>query len=998
MCAWIQTSDTGLYSIASKQLPSGSNWKGYNLFANGYGAGTIGGAIGNSFPSNALEEYTGSTSINNGSWHHVVMSYDGSSAPSGLKLYLDNSEISTTTQYNTLTSCITSTASFYIGNRGNNDSHLTGKLDEIRVLSVTCSAALISTVYNNTNSPSTFYTVGDEESSFPSAVGLEVLEAVSWADGVAVRWRTGFEVDNLGFHVHRERDGERIRLTEELIAGSALSDASGAGAAGGGSYAWWDPEGTADARYWLEDVDLDGTRTLRGPVAPAPSPESAIDGPSPPLRLVGRPADRRFKVEGQDPGVSSYPRARLWVQSESPRGSYDAQWVLAAAGAVKMSVRDEGWHRIGQDSLLAAGLDPGIDPRTLRLFADGRELPIIVTGQYDRRFDPGDAIEFYGRGLDTPWADARTYWLAAGSKAGRRIPAIRYRGPGAESPPSFPCTVERRDRTVYFAALRNGEEDNLFGPVIAGGPVESSLHLDAIDPASPTPALLEITLQGVTTSSHRVAVSFNGAEVGEIAFEGQVRWEEAFAIPLEWLREGEDTVALAAQEGETDVCLIDAIRLSYWRSYIASADSLLFSASGGRWVTVRGFTDPAIRIADITDPIRISLLRGDVNREGSGHSIRFKAPATGNRILLAFTEESLRGPAEIAGDSPSAWHADSNEADLLIIGPPDLLVAVGPLAEWRRAQGLAVEAIDVQDIYDEFAFGAKDPAVIRGFLRRAHERWTRAPRFVLLVGDASFDARDRLGLGASDRMPTKYIDTAFLETASDDWFADFDEDGVPEMAIGRLPARDADEAAAMAAKIIAYDQAPGTWTRRALFVAGSDRQFDFPGTTRSAEALLSPAWTSLEAFLNQGPSARDELLRAIEEGTGLVYYMGHGSVEIWQDGLVSSRDARALENGIRLPLVIPLTCLNGFFHDLYTECLAEAFLRAEGGGAAAVWASSGLTSPPEQEILGRTFLEALLGDASATIGQAAARAKAAVADPDVRRTWILFGDPATRIR
>ncbi len=33
-----------------------------------------------------------------------------------------------------------------------------------------------------------------------------------------------------------------------------------------------------------------------------------------------------------------------------------------------------------------------------------------------------------------------------------------------------------------------------------------------------------------------------------------------------------------------------------------------------------------------------------------------------------------------------------------------------------------------------------------------------------------------------------------------------------------------------------------------------------------------------------------------------------------------------------------------------------------------------------------------------TLGEAMVRAKAAVSDPDVRRTWILFGDPALRLK
>jgi hypothetical protein len=48
-----------------------------------------------------------------------------------------------------------------------------------------------------------------------------------------------------------------------------------------------------------------------------------------------------------------------------------------------------------------------------------------------------------------------------------------------------------------------------------------------------------------------------------------------------------------------------------------------------------------------------------------------------------------------------------------------------------------------------------------------------------------------------------------------------------------------------------------------------------------------------------------------------------------------------------------MTCLNGLFHDVYTESLAEAMLKAQQGGAVAVWASSGLTGPEGQVVMNK---------------------------------------------
>ena len=93
-----------------------------------------------------------------------------------------------------------------------------------------------------------------------------------------------------------------------------------------------------------------------------------------------------------------------------------------------------------------------------------------------------------------------------------------------------------------------------------------------------------------------------------------------------------------------------------------------------------------------------------------------------------------------------------------------------------------------------------------------------------------------------------------------------------------------------------------------------------------------------------------------------------------------------------------MTCLNGYFQDVYTFGLAKALLEAPGGGAVAVWASSGLTNSAPQATLNQAMIGALFGSQSITLGEAAVAAKQAISDMDVRRTWILFGDPAMKIQ
>ena len=179
--------------------------------------------------------------------------------------------------------------------------------------------------------------------------------------------------------------------------------------------------------------------------------------------------------------------------------------------------------------------------------------------------------------------------------------------------------------------------------------------------------------------------------------------------------------------------------------------------------------------------------------------------------------------------------------------------------------------------------------------------------------------------------------------------------------------------------------------------ADHDEAFNFEGASGQVKALLPAGVKVEEIYRGQmgDEAARAALLASLNSGPWLVNYIGHGSVEVWLGGMLSSEDAPTLINGARLPLVVAMTCLNGFFHDVYTESLAEALQKDPQGGAVAVWASSGLTEPAAQMPLNQALIRKL--GKGLTLGEATSQAKAAASDPDVRRSWILFGDPTTRL-
>ena len=102
-------------------------------------------------------------------------------------------------------------------------------------------------------------------------------------------------------------------------------------------------------------------------------------------------------------------------------GSREIQWQLAGAPAVKMTVTRAGVVRVPAESLFAAGVPVGTPAAALRLFREARPVARAVLAADGRTLQRGDAVEFYGYGMDTRYSGVAVYWLTAGAGQGRNM-------------------------------------------------------------------------------------------------------------------------------------------------------------------------------------------------------------------------------------------------------------------------------------------------------------------------------------------------------------------------------------------------------------------------------------------------------------------------------------------------------------------------------------------------------------------------------------------------
>ncbi|HUN88098.1 MAG TPA: C25 family cysteine peptidase [Terriglobales bacterium] len=852
----------------------------------------------------------------------------------------------------------------------------------------------------------------------PTEIKLVSFEASAVGGEVVLQWRTSEEARNLGFNVYREVNGQRVKLNPSLIAGSAVRMRSYLPQHTASAYTWIDNAPVAGASYWLEDVTLAGTRTEHGPAQIAASATAGSSTmASPRIRssaLLARlnsaaqvaagpvpnpvPPTTIVPVTAADSSIN--PVVPAASSGRPGRGTRNASTVtsaqLASQAAIKIPVNREGWYRVTGAQLTAAGLG-NVDLSTLRLINEGNEVPIRVT----RSGNSLSSIEFYGIGIDTPYSDTRIYWLIWGSDVGQRLQTIIPSHASLPSASGYEAEAVREDRTFYFAALTtNGDADNFFGDIVTGAAVPEQLEISGVDMADSSTAQLDVLLQGMTDpAAHDVAVALNGVAVGEITFYDMNQGSLVTNVPTNLLNEGDNTVTLTPLGGDNDISTVAHVIVMYQRRFQAISDQLRFSVGGQSSIKVTGFSVPSVHVVNLAGTM--AEVQVAVAKETDGtYSASFNNDANAPGIYYACTDAVVAQPLTMTYHSPSNLSATSNAADLLIVSHNDFIPALSPLVNDRQKQGLKVKVVDVDDVYSEFNFGEHSPYAVQSFLHVAATKWKSSPHWLLLVGDASVDPRNYLGMGSFDFVPTKIVPTADLKTASDGWFTDFSGTGIEQIPTGRLPVRTAADTTLVVNKILAYESQPaGTWSSTAYFVADENIGADFQSESTTVAAGL-PANLRV-ARLNIGSYATDHttLLNQLNAGNVIVNYLGHGSENDWADpSFFTDADATALTNGGMAPFFINMACLNGLFHDVYETSLATSLLMAPNGGAIAVWASSGLTDPEPQLGMDETLMQYLFSTPSQTIGEATRHAKQGTTDVDVQRTWILFGDPSLKLK
>ncbi len=834
-------------------------------------------------------------------------------------------------------------------------------------------------------------------------------EAISAGKGALLSWKMKSEIANMGFRIYR-RDGISLEfINSELVFGSASK--AGRYPVFGEEYAYFDSNGTLGSVYQIEFVDLDGKSGFSLPIQAAYGQLPKLKGRS----IPGMDDVRTGAKSGQLTSSALRMPKDLAAEIESQSfGSGDPdvhRWVMSRPG-VRLDVKTEGIYRVSFAQLQAAGFDTSSNTANWQLYLRGAEqsINLDVNGQF---------IEFYGKGVDRVETDIQGYFLVTGDTAGKRMrPYVARPTNNSAVLTSYGQTFTFKERTIYLNSILNGDPENYFGRSISSSGATINFDLTGVDFNSPT-STIRIKVQGYSAGNHLVRVMLNGVEIDTFPGVAQFPFEMTKIIQTSLLKDaalgqGQNALNLTSIAPNGDFNLFDTLEISFQRKPLAQQKTLKAYTLNSRKSLLRGFPSADVRVFDISrehDPQIITNLPFHAVDGAFGVDL----PAARGRAYFAVEDTGILSPHAIVAHDSEILSSSTHDAAFVVIAYKDFLTEANAWATYRANQGFTTKVVNVDEIYNEFNYGSLSSDSIESFLNYAYNNWQGQPQYVLLIGDASYDSRvyqSCASCGFFNYVPTRIVTTVFTETGSDESLADFNDDGLAEIPIGRIPAREGSQVTTALSKVANWEaNLNNPLNRGALFAYDQPDGYDFETMSETLRDEL-PAGTAATMILRRylpsppdppgtpDPQAQIDLLAAMNTGKYIVNYSGHGSAGVWAaTSFFGNSNVPSLTNINNESIFTALTCLNGYFLSLGGTSLAENLLIANNGGAVVVWASTGLTTPDVQEIMARRFYNQIGQGDIPRVGDLIKDAKTVLAGgTDVRLSWALIGDPMLKVR
>lgn len=703
-------------------------------------------------------------------------------------------------------------------------------------------------------------------------------------------------------------------------------------------------------------------------------------------------------------------------------------WFNTFSTYVKLGVGSDGIYRFTQPQL--ADLVPsvsGVDPRTIQVFDRGNELPVFVSGESDGTFDAGDYVEFpalrtytgkqrvithslaeeYNEYLDR-YTDTTILWMTWGTTSGKRAgtnPAVTTTAETLKTYTAF----EHLESQGIFPGLQSSntdlysQQDYRWNPHdfwpwnFLGANASASASFSAADIVQGGDSVTIYAKfaswgTNVVTAAHTIGIRLNGGpdlSTATLNRGDQIVLSGKTAASA--LAGGTNSVSLFSYPtaSNPNYIIYDWFEVEYPRQLVVANDSLLFDFRSLSERKLRNIRITGLRSSSVLlyrkspSPERIANYSISA---GAPYTLVFADTAGPNERYVLLSPAKVKSPVVERVKSFAGLRTNKGQTDYIAVTHPKFLTEAEQYVQSvGTAKQLTTRLVNVDDIFDEFAFGYPTPEAIRRFVRSAFQWNAPSPSYLVLLGDASYDYKfydgytTAINYVPSYGYPVSDVAYAVLDTVTN----------VPQLYVGRIPLNNAGELSQYLAMSAAYASTPyDDWNKRFLFFSGGDPKnggqmallktaHDEIVTTMAKPApvggIVSHFYKTVSPQSDFGPYTSQEIEDAISAGGVFISYIGHSGTQTWDNSI---GDPLQLKNSRgRFSLITDFGCSTAKFAEPLLTSFSEAFVIGPAASAIAYIGNSSLGFENIAVTLPQKFYFALLRDSLTRLGKTHLTAK-----------------------
>jgi hypothetical protein len=702
---------------------------------------------------------------------------------------------------------------------------------------------------------------------------------------------------------------------------------------------------------------------------------------------------------------------------------------LATGNWYKIAVPETGVYKVDYDFIVSKlGVDASkISPSNIRVFGNGgnmlpennaiarkadlTEVAIWVNDGGDGVFGQGDYVVFYAVG-PTKWTlntDGKTfshaknlyedkaYYFLNFDATGKRLAAQQGSLTANTNSSSY------NDYYVYENDLNNpakygknwvGEDFSTLAGKTDNRTIEfdlgtlnddASFRMVLASRGDASPNNFTISRNGMSVGTHQLGSSAWNDDAPPMVTK-EVKWTDGNAS-------GKNTLKISFVPARTDITgYLDYVEVNTRKALAYNGSAFVFRdayTTGAGKITSYSISnaDANLQVWDVTDANNAVKMNGTL----AGSEYQFVQDAATLHQFVVVSGGSA-GVPEYAGKVDNQNLHAHDAVDYVIVAAPEFVPAAEELADFHRQHNkYRVLVTTPQHIYNEFSSGSQDISAIRDFVKMFYDRAgndvNEMPKYLLLMGDASYDYRNRIS-NNTNYVPTFESQQSFDRIASysgDDFFGFLDDNedientniaNTLDIGVGRFPVKTLEEARGMVNKVKIYKSPSslGPWRISTTLVTDDEDNagphmedgeiMDTTITYRSNLYNSNKIYLDAVPFVStpggaRAPQANKSINDQIFKGTLLLNYNGHGNIDVLaHERIITQDDYSKWANINKLPFMITATCDFGQFDQPQFVSAGEQIVLKKDGGAIASLTTTQLVYQDPNRIINKDFLDA----------------------------------------